>query len=297
VSGNGKLPRISVVTPSLNQAEYLEHTLKSVLDQGYPNLEYVVVDGGSTDGSVEILDRYSDRIAWSVSEPDRGHADAINKGFAHTTGEIMAWLNSDDTYLPWTFAVVAEIFSTFPEVEWIVGTGSSWDRKGRLIGTAAYRRNVHDYLLGRYAWIQQESVFWRRSLWERTGGGLSESYRLAVDGELWSRFFLEARLYFVDCVIGGFRHHDTNRGRLQYPAYVEEMLRALHSLHEKVPASVRAEHRRLRRLRSVQRRLPGPLRRILARGHGGRLDAAGYDVISWTDGAWQCRREPYSLTG
>jgi glycosyltransferase involved in cell wall biosynthesis len=297
VSAKGMVPRISIVTPSLNQADYLEHTLRSVLDQGYPNLEYVVVDGGSTDGSLAILDRYASRLTWSVSEPDDGHAAAINKGFSHTTGEIMAWLNSDDTYLPWTFAVVAEIFSAYPEVEWIVGTGSSWDRNSRLIRTTGYRRNLHDYLLGRYAWIQQESVFWRRSLWDRAGGGLSEGYRLAVDGELWSRFFLEARLHFVECVIGGFRHHDTNRGKLHFRAYVEEMKGAVGSLHERIPASVRAEHLRLRRLRAVHRRLPGPLRRSLARRFAGRLHAAGYDVISWTDGAWRCRREPFNLTG
>jgi len=296
VSGAVASPRISVVTPSLNQADYLEHTLRSVLDQGYANLEYVVVDGGSTDGSVEILERYAERLAWWVSEPDSGHADAINKGFAHTSGEIMAWLNSDDTYLPWTFEVVAEIFSAFPDVEWITGTGSSWDRRGRLTGTTPYRKNVHDYLFGDYAWIQQESVFWRRSLWERAGGGLNPAYRLAVDGELWSRFFEHARLHSVQCVIGGFRHHDSNRGKLNFPQYVAELLRAVTDLRGRVPESVLRENRRLRRLRSVHRRVPGArLRGLLARRFAEPLRAAGYDVIAWGGDGWQRRREPFRL--
>src|SRR5215469_5586779 len=106
MTGNGaasSLPKISIVTPSFNQAEFLEETIRSVLDQNYPNLEYVVVDGGSTDGSVDIIKKYAHRLAWWVSEPDDGQYAAINKGFKHSSGEIMAWINSDDKYLPWTF--------------------------------------------------------------------------------------------------------------------------------------------------------------------------------------------------
>src|SRR5712664_2616221 len=111
-------PRISIVTPSFNQASYLEAALKSVLDQNYPNLEYIVVDGGSTDGSVEIIQRYADRLTYWVSQPDRGQMDALNKGFRRTTGEIMAWLNSDDMLCSWALQTVGHIFQDLPAVQW-----------------------------------------------------------------------------------------------------------------------------------------------------------------------------------
>ena len=124
------MPRIAVVTPSLNQRAFVGETLRSVLDQGYPELEYVVVDGGSTDGSVEVIQEHAGRLAWWVSEPDRGHPNAINKGFAHTNGEIMCWINSSDTYYPWTFVTVAQIFEQLPEVEWIMGIPSEFGLSG-----------------------------------------------------------------------------------------------------------------------------------------------------------------------
>src|SRR5712672_634542 len=112
-------PKISLVTPSFNQGSFLEETIRSVLDQNYPNLEYVVIDGGSTDGSVEIIKKYERRLTWWISAPDGGQYEAINKGFARTTGEIMAWLNADDKYLPWTLSVVGDLMSTLPQVEWL----------------------------------------------------------------------------------------------------------------------------------------------------------------------------------
>ena len=130
-------PRISIVTPSFNQAPYLEATLKSVLDQNYPNLEYFVIDGGSTDGSLDILRRYADRLTGWVSEPDHGQMHAINKGFSHATGEIMAWLNSDDMLCPWALQTVGHIFKDLPAVQWLTTrTPLRWNAAGEA--TAAY---------------------------------------------------------------------------------------------------------------------------------------------------------------
>ena len=139
-------PKISIVTPSFNQAPYIEETLQSVLGQNYPNLEYVVIDGGSADGSVDIIKKYEDQLHYFVSEKDFGHGHAINKGFAKTSGEIMAWINSDDKYMPWAFNVVAEIFKKFPEVDWIIGYNGIWNSQGVM--THAYRRpkNICEFL-------------------------------------------------------------------------------------------------------------------------------------------------------
>jgi hypothetical protein len=226
------LPRISVVTACLNRANFLDDALKSVLDQDYPAVEYVVVDGGSTDGSVEVIRRYEPRLAWWVSEKDNGHFHALNKGFARTTGEVMAWLNSDDKYTPWAFQVVGEIFATFPEVQWLTTLYPLiWDARGRAtrckytpgFSRRGFMRGEYLPRPGAYApyWIQQESTFWRRSLWERAGGRVDESLRIAGDFELWARFFEHAELYGVATPIGGFRVHGDQLSTTHLEKYVQ----------------------------------------------------------------------------
>ncbi len=218
-----KYPKISIVTPSFNQAEFLEQTIRSVLDQGYPNLEYIVIDGGSTDGSVEVIKKYADKITYWVSEKDKGQYDAINKGFLHTTGDIMGWINSSDLYYPWTFKFITEIFENLNEVQWLIGmpTNLSTGNAPQRVSVSK-ERNLYDVIAGDYKWIQQESVFWKRELWEKSGGKLNTSVKYAEDFNLWLRFFKYEHLYYVDTVLAGFRYHDIRRGGDVSGVYVNE---------------------------------------------------------------------------
>jgi len=228
-------PKISIVTPSFNQAEFLEATILSVLSQNYPNLEYVIIDGGSSDGSVDIIKKYETQLAVWCSEPDLGQYDAVNKGFSHTSGEIMAWINSDDMYYPWAFKTVASVMTDLSQVEWLTTLNlGSWDRYGFCLGfitvpgfsKAAFLDGC--YLpfdaSTRIGWIQQESTFWRRSLWEKVGSGIPLDFKLAGDFDLWSRFYDFAELYGIDSPLGGFRfqNHQKTKSREAYcsEAYV-----------------------------------------------------------------------------
>lgn len=231
------LPTVSIVTPSYNQADYLEAALRSVLDQSRPPHEYVVIDGGSIDGSRAILERYADRLHHWVSEKDDGQYAAIQKGFEHTTGEIMAWLNSDDMYLPGALEMVAEIFAQHPEVAWISTLHRlDWDDRGRAVAISKVEGFSREaFLRGEYlscagyvsrGFIQQESTFWRRSLWEAAGGRLDTSLKYAGDFDLWARFYQHARLYGVNAPLGGYRVHAGQKSQL-IQAYVEEALASL----------------------------------------------------------------------
>ena len=230
--------KISIVTPSFNQAAYLEETIDSVLSQRDPNLEYVVIDGGSTDGSVDIIRRHAARLAHWVSEPDKGQYDAINKGFDKVTGDVMAWINSDDKYTPWCFSIVREIFSRFPDVEWLSTVQAlSWNAQGQAthinfcggFNRASFLKGGNLPTKGSFGrrFIQQESTFWRRSLWERAGGRMDTSLRLAADFELWARFYRHSELCGVLAPLGGFRAYGNQKSVLQVTEYMEEAERVL----------------------------------------------------------------------
>jgi glycosyltransferase involved in cell wall biosynthesis len=252
---------ISIVTPSYNQGGYIEDTIKSIcFQEGNFFIDYVVVDNLSVDNTLEIIKKYygifnqgnlvknikgvkfyknnlvrCNGISFRfLHEKDSGHADALNKGFSLSIGDILAWLNSDDKYFENAFTVVTEIFNKFSSVEWITGKSAWFDKRGDLIGDGSVYKNIYDFLNYDYKWIQQESTFWRRSLWIKSGSKINEGYRYMVDGELWCRFFLEAELYHVDEKLGGYRMHDTNRAAKFMKEILKEMDTAILLLKQKL---------------------------------------------------------------
>jgi glycosyltransferase involved in cell wall biosynthesis len=200
-------PAIAVATPAFNHGAYLERTIRSVLDQDFAPLEYAVQDGGSMDGTLAILERYRPRLKHAESRGDEGQAQAINLAFAHTTAPIMAYLNSDDLLLPGALHYVAHYFATHPEVDAVYGHRILIDEDDGEIGR--WVLPPHDDAVLRWAdYVPQETLFWRRSLWERVGGALDESFHFAMDWDLLLRFQdAGARIVRVPRFLGSFRVH------------------------------------------------------------------------------------------
>jgi len=208
-------PLISIVTPSFNQGAYIEETILSVLDQNYPNLQYIIIDGGSTDNTVAVIKKYAGKLNYWVSEPDAGMYDAIQKGFDKSDGEILSWINSDDLLSRNSLFTVAEVFNDYPAIEWLNGIPNHIDERGRSTWAGNVPRwNRYRYLQGDFEYIQQEGCFWRRALWQKAGGYISKEYKLAADLELWSRFFTYAQLYYLPGILGSFRARGSNQKSL-----------------------------------------------------------------------------------
>lgn len=221
-----RFPRISIVTPSFNQAAFLPQTIESVLAQGYPNLEYIIMDGGSQDGSVEIIRRYEKHLTCWQSQPDGGQYAGVHQGLMKTTGELMTWLNSDDLLRPGALLTVSAVFSECPQVDWLTGGNHIIDEDGVPLSELEFIREFSraKYLTFQYDnyFIQQEGTFWRRSLWEQAGGYLSTEFDFAGDLELWARFFRHVPLYSLNTPLASFRRQPNQKTSLFMDRYHAE---------------------------------------------------------------------------
>ena len=243
-------PKITVVTPVYNQVKFLEETIKSIVNQGYPNLEYIIIDGGSTDGTVDIIKKYEKHLTYWVSEPDKGMYHAIQKGFDRSTGEIMCWLNSDDVFFDRCLFAIADVFTNHPEVEWFSGKSASIDEKGMVIRVNEEKDIKfckYDFYANRGFWVPQSSTIWRRSLWEKIGGRLDTNLRLAGDFDLWLRFINVAPQYVVDTLIGTYRIRDGQLSEMM-DKYMAEVAISIKNnpLPEEEMALVRRYERKLK---------------------------------------------------
>jgi glycosyltransferase involved in cell wall biosynthesis len=215
-------PSISVVTPSFNQGRFIERTLYSVVSQNYPGIEYVVQDGGSTDETVEVLRRYEGSLHHWASEPDGGQADAINRGFAHTSGEIMAYLNSDDLFLPGSLAYVGRYFKEHPDVDAIYSHRTIVDEDDHRIGSWLLPRHDSEELTF-VDFVPQETLFWRRSAWDAAGGQLDAAMNFALDWDLLLRMRESgAKMVRVPRFLGAFRAHDSQKTQTLEDLYLNE---------------------------------------------------------------------------
>lgn len=219
------MTRISIITPSLNQAPFLRQTLRSVLDQDYSELEYLVVDGGSSDGSIDIIREHADRLAWWVSEPDAGQADAINKGILHARGEIVAWLNSDDYYLPGAVSAAMRVLDAHPEALFVYGNVQSVDADGHITNIFRYPQvSLQDLLC--FTIIGQPAVFIRRRALD-TAGGLDTRFHLLLDHQLWIKLAAAGPVSHADEIWAGARYHAGAKNVAQARLFGPEAFRIL----------------------------------------------------------------------
>ncbi|MBN2642039.1 MAG: glycosyltransferase [Victivallales bacterium] len=216
-----KFPLITVVTPSFNQKAYLERTICSVLEQDYPNIEYIIIDGGSTDGSIDVIERYQNRIAFWVSEPDRGQTHAINKGLQMATGEWVAWQNSDDIYYPGVFHQLSEVALKYPKAGLLTGDMMLIDEHDRPLRDIRYVIPSYRALLAEGMLIANQAAFWRRSVHDKIGF-LTESFQCSFDYEWFLRLTKQVKAKHVNRIWGGLRLHGETKTSLLTQRFQEE---------------------------------------------------------------------------
>ncbi|HBO16899.1 MAG: Glycosyl transferase family 2 [Candidatus Moranbacteria bacterium GW2011_GWE2_35_2-] len=235
-------PKISIITPSYNQAEFIERTILSVLKQDYPNLEYIIMDGGSTDGTIEILKKYSDRVIWK-SEKDNGQSDAINKGLEMATGEIVAYLNSDDTYEPEAFKKVTEFFQKNPDKLWAYGKCKIVNENDQEI-----RKPITTYknlLLKKFSYpkllsenfISQPATFWKREI-HAERGFFDENEHLCMDYEFWLRIGQKYPAGVINNYLANFRYYPNSKSGSVNKKQFQDELRLAKKYGKKYPASL-----------------------------------------------------------
>ena len=220
---------VSIITPSFNQAAYLEQTILSVLDQDHPYIEYIVIDGASTDTSVDVIKKYENRLAYWVSEKDNGQADAINKGFAHATGDIIAWLNSDDYYLAGTISSVVKIFDQNPRVSIVYGNMLAVDEHGKTFNTLNYKQLTLEDLLC-FQIIGQPAVFMRRSAMESVK--LDTDFHFLLDHYLWIQIAQHGQLLYVDQTWAAARYHAEAKNHAKAAEFGRDAFRILENVEQ-----------------------------------------------------------------
>jgi glycosyltransferase involved in cell wall biosynthesis len=229
------LPKISIITPCFNHEFYIERTIRSVLEQGYPNLEYIVVNDGSTDGSGDVIRKFGDQISQLIELG--GHRPSpvvgLNQAFAVATGDVMGWISSDDILLPNSLFVLAQVFMDIPRANWVTGHGTTINVRDEIVNSRPRRKNKLDYINGDWAVIQQESTFFRRSTWLTAGGQLDEDYLQAFDTELWTRFFDRNELVHVDAPLGAFRRGPQSRSSRNINEFLDYNTKALEVMRQR----------------------------------------------------------------
>ncbi len=219
-------PRVSIIMPSFNQGRFLETAIRSVLAQTYSNIAFILVDGGSKDESPEIIKRYQQHFAWWVSEKDKGHADALNKGFAHATGEILAWLNSDDVYFPEAVAEAVAILQQHPEVGMVYADADLIDNSGATIGQFAARQTDYRRMLRGSVHIPQATTFFRSDLWKQVGP-LDLSLFFSFDYDLWVKIAKVSQVLYIQERWAQFRIHGDGKTIVNDDRCYPDMLRVL----------------------------------------------------------------------
>lgn len=241
------MPLVSIITPSFNQAAYLERTMRSVLNQNYPNLEYFVIDGASTDGSVQIIQKYAPRLKGWLSEPDRGQADAINKGFAQASGEIVAWLNSDDFYLPGAIQSAVQALQAHPEWGLVYGDMLAVDSKNELINIQHFGDWTLEDLMG-FRIIGQPAVFMRRSALQRAGK-LDTDYHFLLDHHLWLRIATHSQIGHIPKLLAAARFHEDAKNVARAADFGRDALQIYHWLENEAELA-QEFHRNERKIRA-----------------------------------------------